>query len=92
MIEYLGRNDFQVKIRGFRIELGEIEARLAEHAECARGGGAGAGRSRGRQTAGGLFYVARERPSSAEGAARASRQRLPDYMVPAAYVAWTRSR
>ena len=30
-IEYLGRLDFQVKIRGFRIELGEIEAVLGEH-------------------------------------------------------------
>jgi len=28
-IEYLGRNDFQLKIRGFRIELGEIEAKLS---------------------------------------------------------------
>ncbi|MFE9611524.1 amino acid adenylation domain-containing protein, partial [Streptomyces sp. NPDC006012] len=30
-LEYLGRNDFQVKVRGFRIELGEIEARLLDH-------------------------------------------------------------
>ena len=30
-IEYLGRIDHQVKIRGFRIELGEIEAILSQH-------------------------------------------------------------
>jgi amino acid adenylation domain-containing protein len=30
-IEFLGRNDLQVKLRGFRIELGEIEARLAQY-------------------------------------------------------------
>ncbi|MCP3142127.1 non-ribosomal peptide synthase/polyketide synthase [Pyxidicoccus sp. QH1ED-7-1] len=30
-IDYLGRTDFQVKLRGFRIELGEVEAALAQH-------------------------------------------------------------
>jgi amino acid adenylation domain-containing protein len=30
-VEFLGRKDHQVKIRGFRVELGEIEAALVEH-------------------------------------------------------------
>jgi hypothetical protein len=30
-IEFLGRLDYQVKLRGFRVELGEIEAVLSQH-------------------------------------------------------------
>ncbi|MGE5659086.1 MAG: amino acid adenylation domain-containing protein [Actinomycetota bacterium] len=35
-LEYLGRIDSQVKVRGFRIELGEIEAALGQHSKVAQ--------------------------------------------------------
>jgi amino acid adenylation domain-containing protein len=85
-VEYLGRIDFQVKIRGFRIELGEIEAALADQPSVreavvlARADGASAGPTL-------VAYLVAE--GAAPGAAElraALAQRLPDYMVPAAYV------
>jgi amino acid adenylation domain-containing protein len=87
-IEFLGRNDFQVKIRGFRIELGEIEARLAEHPAVretvvlAREDAPD-----GRRLV--AYYTTR--PGAAAPGALALRAHLaaslPEYMVPAAYVA-----
>ena len=88
-IEFLGRNDFQVKMRGFRIELGEIEARLREHARGARGGGGGARGQAGGQAAGGLLHRAAQasgRDSRSRSVAEHLSARLPEYMVPAAYV------
>jgi amino acid adenylation domain-containing protein len=82
-IEFLGRSDFQVKIRGFRIELGEIEARLAEYpgveqvAVLAREEEAGDKRLVAYYT-GGL--------AGAEELRAHLQARLPDYMLPAAYV------
>ncbi|HEX6368167.1 MAG TPA: amino acid adenylation domain-containing protein, partial [Longimicrobium sp.] len=82
-LDFAGRVDDQVKVRGFRIELGEIEARLLEHAAVeeavvvARQDGAGAKRL--------VAYCV-------GGAARPEAlrahllERLPEYMVPAAYV------
>ncbi|HKH43059.1 MAG TPA: amino acid adenylation domain-containing protein, partial [Thermoanaerobaculia bacterium] len=75
-LEFLGRVDHQVKIRGFRIELGEIEAALValvrEAAVVVR---------QDRLVA----YVAGDLP--AEALRQALRERLPDYMVPATFVA-----
>ncbi|SFY30208.1 non-ribosomal peptide synthetase, partial [Pseudomonas sp. NFACC47-1] len=86
-IEYLGRNDGQVKIRGFRIEPGEIEARLAQHHDVKE-----AVVLVREDAPGEKRLVAYFTPRSSDEAVdiealRAHLQsRLPDYMVPAAYV------
>ncbi|HEU4883163.1 MAG TPA: AMP-binding protein, partial [Longimicrobium sp.] len=83
VLEFLGRTDFQVKIRGFRIELGEIEARLAEHpvvrdaVVLARQDASGDGRL--------VAYYVGEALEVETLRAHLS-ERLPEYMVPAAYV------
>jgi acyl-coenzyme A synthetase/AMP-(fatty) acid ligase/acyl carrier protein len=87
-IEFLGRVDAQLKVRGYRIEPGEIESVLVEHPGVAQAVVAayehGAGDTR--LTA----YVIPVDPAAAphpEELRAHLRAKLPDYMVPAAYVA-----
>ncbi|MFP5284773.1 MAG: amino acid adenylation domain-containing protein, partial [Thermoanaerobaculia bacterium] len=83
-VEFLGRIDHQVKIRGFRIELGEIEAALASHPAVREAVVLARQDKTGGQTL--IAYVAGDGPETA-GLRELLRRRLPEYMVPAFFVA-----
>ncbi len=85
-LAFVGRRDFQVKIRGFRVELGEIEAVLAQHPAV------GAVTVLAREDVPGdkrlvAYLVVGEgrAPSTADFKAFLA-ERLPDYLVPSAFV------
>jgi len=88
-LEFLGRNDFQVKIRGFRIELGEIEARLAECADV-RDSVVVASKEASGEKRLVAYVVPADHAANATSLAASLRAymtaRLPDYMVPSAFV------
>ncbi len=86
-IEFLGRIDYQVKIRGFRIELAEIEVQLSSHPtvrECvviAREEAPGEKR---------LVAYLIGNPEQAPSASELKhflKERLPEYLVPSAFMA-----
>jgi acyl carrier protein len=86
-LEYVGRGDGQVKLRGYRVELGEVEAALLGHEEVREAAAAvhEAGGGDRRLVA----YVVAEGGAGEEGAGRWReylRERLPEYMIPSAFV------
>ncbi len=89
-IDYAGRSDRQVKIRGFRIELGEIEAALTRQPELHEAVVMAQAGPRGDEHLV-AYIVPRVMPGpSTEALRQRLRRSLPEYMVPAAYVALER--
>ncbi|HSS52516.1 MAG TPA: amino acid adenylation domain-containing protein, partial [Thermoanaerobaculia bacterium] len=87
LLDHLGRIDFQVKLRGHRIELGEIEATLRRHPAVSEAVVLLREDRPGDQRLSAYLGLAPETaaPPGAE-LRQALGERLPDYMVPAAFV------
>jgi acyl carrier protein len=84
-IQHLGRYDDQLKIRGFRIEPGEIESTLCEHPGVRCCAVVAREAPNGEQQL--IAYIVGDsaRPSHSE-AHEWLQRRLPEYMVPSAFV------
>ena len=92
-VEYVGRRDQQVKIRGYRIETGEIESALSAHESVGEAAVAACEDAPGDARLVAYVVPARGREGEREGldlSAGALREhlsaRLPDYMVPSAFI------
>ena len=84
-IDYLGRVDQQVKIRGFRIEPGEIEVRLKQH-PAVREVVVFAQEIDGDRQLVAYVVTANEANVSDEALRHYLREKLPEYMIPSAFI------
>ena len=85
-IEYLGRLDHQVKLRGLRIELGEIEVVLSEHPQVRHSVVLAREDVPGDKQLTAYIVLDEGAVAGADELRRFLKAKLPEYMVPSAYV------
>ncbi|MFQ5683991.1 MAG: amino acid adenylation domain-containing protein, partial [Candidatus Binatia bacterium] len=84
---HLGRKDFQVKMRGYRIEISEVEVRLLDHAAIKEAAVAACKDQSGDIRLVGYFVPAQYPAPTVSDLRCFLQERLPDYMIPSAFVA-----
>ncbi|SFJ64648.1 non-ribosomal peptide synthetase [Thermoflavimicrobium dichotomicum] len=85
-LEFLGRTDYQVKVRGFRIELGEIEARLRQHPYVSEVVVVAREDVPGEKRLVAYLVLKEQQQANMEKWRSYLKQKLPDYMIPSAFV------
>jgi amino acid adenylation domain-containing protein len=86
-IQFLGRTDHQVKIRGYRIEPGEIEVLLEQHPDVREAVVVAQPENEAGQRRLAAYVVVEQQSRSRVGDLRRFlEERLPDYVVPSAFV------
>jgi amino acid adenylation domain-containing protein len=83
---HLGRKDFQVKVRGYRVETGEIERSLLEHPGIKDAVAIGRAVTAGDTQVVAYFVPAAGQAPNVTELRRHLKEKLPDYMIPAAFV------
>ncbi|MCL4532020.1 MAG: amino acid adenylation domain-containing protein, partial [Actinobacteria bacterium] len=85
-IEFLGRADHQVKIRGFRVELGEIESVLGQHPGVQDSVVIAPKDPSGDKRLVAYLVPSPDRMPNADELRAHLKAKLPDYMIPSAFV------
>ncbi|HYG24753.1 MAG TPA: amino acid adenylation domain-containing protein [Verrucomicrobiae bacterium] len=85
-LEFIGRADHQVKLRGFRVELGEIESVLSQHPSIRECVVTVFGNRNDDKKLAAYFVPSGRRGPGIPELRQFLKQKLPDYMVPSAFV------
>jgi amino acid adenylation domain-containing protein len=85
-VEFIGRVDYQIKIRGFRIEPGDIEATLAQHSAVRESIVLAREDVPGEKRLVAYIVAQPHLPTTATDMRDFLKQRVPEYMVPSAFV------